>query len=91
MILPIKHKVDWELIRQINQMQIIKDNIRKNNKVVDHNYKVGDKVMLNNHAAYKYETPYSGPFVITQFCTNVAVALQCGAIQIIYNIRRINQ
>ena len=51
MILPIKHKVDWELIRQQKQMQINKDNIHKNNKRVDHDYKVGYKVVLNNHAA----------------------------------------
>ena len=56
MILPIKHKVGWESIRKQKQTQINKDNIRKNNKRVDHEYKVGDKIMLNNHAAYKYET-----------------------------------
>ena len=43
--------------------------------------------MLNNNAAYKYETPYKGPFVIT---TNVEVALQCGAIKIRHNICCIN-
>ena len=31
---------------------------------VEHNYYVIDKVMLNDHAAYKYETPYKGVFVI---------------------------
>ena len=36
MIIPIKHKVDWELIRQRKQVKINKDNIRKNNKIVDH-------------------------------------------------------
>ena len=45
--------------------------------------------MLNNHAAYKYEIPYKGPFVITQCWTNGKVSLQCGAMQIRYNIRRI--
>ena len=57
MILPIKHKVDWELICQQKQTQISKDNIRKNIKRVDHDYKVGDKVILNNNADFKYETP----------------------------------
>ena len=38
-------------------MQINKDNIGKNNKRVDHDYKVEDKVMLANNAACKYETP----------------------------------
>ena len=32
-------------------MQIIKDNIRKNSKRVDQDYKVKDKVILNDHAA----------------------------------------
>ena len=45
--------------------------------------------MLNNHTEYKYETPYKGPFVITQCFTNGTVNLQYGAIQITYNIRRI--
>ena len=50
MILPIKHKVDWELIRELKQMKKNKDNIRENRHGVDHKYNVGDKVMLNNHA-----------------------------------------
>ena len=45
--------------------------------------------MITKHAAYKYEMPYKGPFVITQFFTNSTVNLQCGAIKITYNIRRI--
>ena len=50
-ILPIKYKVDWELTRHQKQTQLNKDNISKNRKRVDHAYKVGDKVMLNNIAA----------------------------------------
>ena len=46
--------------------------------------------MLNNHAAYKYETPYKGPFVITHCFANGMVKLQCGAINIRYNICCIN-
>ena len=87
MILPIKHKVDWELIRQKNQAQINKYNICKNRHRFDHNYKVGDNAMLTNHTAYKYETWYKGPFVIRQCFTNGTVNLQCGAIQIKYNTR----
>ena len=47
-------------------MQMNKYSIRENIKIVDHNYKVGDKLMLNNHAAYIYETPYNVSFMITQ-------------------------
>ena len=45
--------------------------------------------MLNNHTAQKYETPYKGPFMIKQCFTNGTVNLQCGAVKIKYNIRRI--
>ena len=89
-ILLIKHKVDWELVRQKNQAQINKYNIRENRHRVDYDYKVGDSVMFNNHTTYKYETPNKGQFMITQFFTNGTVNLQCGAIKIKYNISHIN-
>ena len=43
---------------------------------VEHNYYVIDKVMLNDHAAYKYETPYKGVFVIKKCWTSGKVTLQ---------------
>ena len=46
--------------------------------------------MLNKKTAYKYETTYKGPFVITQCFTNDTVKLKCGATQIKYNISCIN-
>ena len=51
MIILIKHRVYWELIRQRKQMQINKDNIHENIKRFDHDYKVLDKVMIDNHDA----------------------------------------
>ena len=36
--------------------------------------------MITNHTAYKYETPYKFPFVITQCFNNGAVNLQYGPI-----------
>ena len=45
-ILRIKHKVDWELIRQPKQKKINKDNIRKKDKRVEHDYKVVDEYFL---------------------------------------------
>ena len=49
MIITIKHKVDWELIRQRKQAQINKDNYRESRHIVDHDYKVGDNVILTKH------------------------------------------
>ena len=46
--------------------------------------------MLNKHTAIKYETPYTGPFVITRCFANGMVNLQCYEIQIKYNIHHIS-
>ena len=54
MILLIKQKVDWELIRQRKKAQIDKDNMRKNRHRVDYDYKVGDDIILTKHTEYKY-------------------------------------
>ena len=89
MIILIKNKVDWELIHQRKQTQKIKI-ISENNKIVDHDYKVGDKFILTNNAEYKYETPSNEPFGITQCWTNDTFTLQCGAIQIRHNMHQIN-
>ena len=42
--------MDQELTRHQKQTQINKDKIRKNRKWIEHDYKVGDTVMLNNNA-----------------------------------------
>ena len=44
--------------------------------------------MLNNNDAFKYETPYNGPFEITQCLTNGTVTLKYGT-KNRYNIRQI--
>ena len=59
-------------------------------KIVDHDYKVGDKVMLTNNASFKYETQYNGPFLIMQCWNNGTVTLRCGATKIKHNIININ-
>ena len=45
--------------------------------------------MLTKHIAYKYETPYTGPFVISQCFTNGTVNLYYGPKKNRYNICRI--
>ena len=67
-----------------------KYNICENRHRVDHDYKVGDNVIITKHTSKKYEMPCTGPFVITQCFTNGTVNLQCGPKTIRYNIYRIN-
>ena len=57
--------------------------------MIDRNYKVRDKVVLNNNNTFKYQTPYKGTFEINQCWSNGAVTLQCDATKIWYNISRI--
>ena len=66
-------------------MEIVKE-MNTTAKVKDNNLKPGNKVMLNNSAACKYETPYTGPFLIIQCFTNVIVKLKMAQqkIRIIY-------
>ena len=58
---------------------MIKYNTRKNRHTVDHNYKFGDNIMLTKQTAYKYETPFTGLFVITLCFANGTVQLKNGA------------
>ena len=46
--------------------------------------------MLTKQITFKYNTPYMGPFMITQCWTNGTISLQCVAIDIRQNIRCIN-
>ena len=64
-------------------MQINEDNICENINRVDYKYNFGDKVLLTNHATYKYETPYKGPFAITRCFTNGMVNLQYGPYKLV--------
>ena len=84
MILLIKHTSDLELIRQQKLTRINKDKISKNSKIVDHEYKVGDKAMLNNNATFKHENPYFRPFEIIKCWINGMIKLQYDVIKIRY-------
>ena len=86
MILPINHVADWRYIRQHKQTQINKDVARESTTIIDHDYRVGDKVTTKNRSAYKYETPFRG---IVQTWTNGTVTLRTGAVTHRVNIRNI--
>ena len=66
-------------------MQINKYSIHENIERVDYDYNVGDKLIVNNEAAYKYETPYNGPSEISKYWANGMVTLKLGATKVIYN------
>ena len=45
-------------MRQRKQAQIKKYVIRENSTIIDHDYSIGDKVMVIRNQYYKYETPF---------------------------------
>ena len=42
---------------------------------------MGDKVLMRNRNANKYDEPYPGPYLITQLWTNGNVTIRQGAVQ----------
>ena len=90
MILNTQYLADWTVIKARKQQLISKNNIIENSKRIPHQYKVGDKVMLENHCANKYEQLYKGPYLVTQVNTNGTVHLKIGAATDTVNIRHIH-
>ena len=79
MILPIKFQADWALIARQKQEVIDKSNKQENLKRKEHEYKVGDNILLQN----------TGPYQVQQVFTNETVMINKGAVLQQVNIRRI--
>ena len=55
----------------------------------DHQYKVGDKILVKCKKLFKHKLEFMGPFPITQINYNGTVRFQKGIINDATNIRRI--
>ena len=88
MIMNISHEADWQQIKANKLKKILSNNKRENKKRTPHEYKEGDKVLLEKEAN-KYERNNDGPFTITKVNKNGTVRLQMGAISDLVNTRRI--
>ena len=88
-ILNIKHVADWEHIRQRKQLRINHNNKQENTWRNNHQYKVGDKILVKRKKKSKYELEFMGPFPITQINDNVTVRFQKGITNDSTNICRI--
>ena len=90
MILNMQYLADWTAIKACKQHLIFKNYIIENSKRIPHQYKVGDKVMLENRCMNKYEQLYKGPYLVMQINTNGTVHLKIGAVTDTMNIRHIH-
>ena len=88
-ILNIKHVADWEHIRQRKQLRVNHNNKRENMRQNNHQYKVGENILVNHKKHYKHKLEFMGPFPITQINYNGTVCFQKGIINDATNIRRI--
>ena len=75
MILPIKFKADWELIRKRKQDLINKNNERENATRINHDWTVGKKVLKLRADRAKMDPKREGPFTITRCHTNGTVTI----------------
>ena len=86
MIFNIKHKANWNYIRQRKQDIINQNNERENAKRIEHTYKEGDQVLLARGNEFKYESPYTGPHAILKVNDNGTVRLKVKDVTDTYNI-----
>ena len=90
MLLPIQIKTDWARIRQRKQDMINVNNRKENAKRIEHEYRVGEKVLLEKPGLIsKLSAPRTGPYRITHTYTNGTVRIQRGVVNERVNIRRL--
>jgi hypothetical protein len=70
MVMPITFMTDWGAIEQQRQTEMDRNNIRENASRINHDYKVGDKVLLKKPVKHlrKLEAPRTGPHTVTAQC-----------------------
>ena len=86
----VQFKANWKLIKQRKQEVIRRNNIKENNKQIDHKYHVGDKILYLNDELAKLRTdPWDGPYVITAVKNKGYVRVDFGKTIEAVNIRLI--
>ena len=88
-ILNIKQVADWEHILQCKKLQINNNNKCKNMRWNNHQYKVGNKILVKRKKNSKHKLEFMGSTSITQINENGTVRFQKGIINDATNIRRI--
>jgi hypothetical protein len=88
--------IDWERVKTVRLKDAIDNNKKENKKRLEHEYKVGDKVLLvlknyelRNNPKISPSTYARGPFTIIEVIANGTVKIQCGAFEDTVSIRRI--
>jgi hypothetical protein len=89
-LLPIQLKTNWARVQQHKQDIINANNRKENAKRIEHEYRVGEKVLLEKPGLIsKLSTPRTGPYRITHTYTYGTVRIQRGVVNERVNIRRL--
>ena len=90
MLFDIPYIADWNAIGWRRQTTVNYDTERMNKKHLDHNYTIGQKVLLlKDGMLCKAEDRYTGPWTITEVHCNGTDRIQHGTVSERLNIRRI--
>jgi len=91
MLFDIPLVADWHTVGVYRQHQTDRINIRENNKRMDYDYKVGDKVLIHKDGILrKAESIWrKEPWTIMIVHTNGTIRIQCGTKSERINIRRV--
>jgi hypothetical protein len=91
MLFDIPFIADWKQIGDFRQHQTDRSNKRENNKRVDYDYKVGDKILIRKDGILcKAESIWKKePWTITTVHTNGTIRIQYGTKSERINIRRV--
>ena len=91
MLLNIKFKAGWAGICLRKQDLIEKGAARENKSRIQHDYKIGDKVLYTKPGIIpKMEKPRTGPFTVRQVHVNGTIAIEKGAATDRVNIRNVS-
>ena len=88
MIFNIRHEADWQLIHEKKRARIEDNNARENAKRREHDYAVGEKVLITTADFNKMEPSREGPYTITRVHANGTVTIQKGRAFQRINIRQ---
>jgi hypothetical protein len=91
MLFNIPFVADWCKIGERRQSLTDHGNQRENAKLIDYDYKIGDKVLvINEGILHKAESAYGKePWTITTVHTNVTIRIQCRTKTEQLSIRRV--
>jgi hypothetical protein len=91
MVLPMNFMADWVTIEQQCHKEMARNNRRENASRINHDYKVGDKVLLKKPGKHlrKLEAPIIVPHTVTAISTYGTLRIQKGKVNERVNIGRV--